>query len=66
MLTSAKLRALELKGNFVELYMFLYLRTKVSSRTITSFRQGVILHLHPPQNELLKSPSILGLNAIFP
>ena len=43
--------------------MSAYLRAKfqVSSITLTSFRQGVILPPPPPQNEPLKSPPSLGL-----
>ena len=43
--------------------MSVYKRTKfqVSRIILTSFRQRVILPLPPPQNELLKSPPLLGL-----
>ena len=43
---------------FLKLHWDVYFRAKfeVSSVILTSFRQGVILPLPPPQNELPKKP----------
>ena len=66
-LTSAKLRAnWYQKVYFLKLDICVYLCTKfqVSSTILTTFRQGVILLLPPPQKEPLKTPPRLGLNIV--